>query len=230
MQPLLILASRSPARAALLARARVPFDTVVSRVDEDAVLAAHGPLSPADAALLLARAKAEAVAGLAAAGGRLVLGCDSVFELDGAAHGKPHDPAVAVERITAMSGRTGTLHTGHWLVDRRNRADRGTGEQRGDGDRADLVAGTGPGTGAVASADVHFARMSVEEIHDYVASGEPLEVAGSFTLDGRGASFVERVEGDPNAVIGLSVATLRRLLAERGVRLSRCWQPQPGTP
>ena len=209
MEPILILASQSPARAALLARAHVPFDAVVSHVDEDAVLAAHAPSSPADTALLLARAKAEAVAGRDVAEERLVLGCDSVFELGGVSYGKPHLPAVAVERITEMSGRTGTLHTGHWLIDR-----------RGGRTRA---------AGAVSSADVHFARMSAEEIRDYVASGEPLEVAGSFTLDGRGAVFIDRVEGDPNAVIGLSVATLRRLLAERGVSLSRCWRPNAQT-
>lgn len=243
MEPLLILASQSPARASLLERAHVPFDVVVSHVDEDAALAAHGPLSPADTALLLARAKAEAVADLDVAAGRLVLGCDSVFELDGASHGKPHRPEVAVERITAMSGRTGTLHTGHWLVDRRDDVGRDHGElDRGANRRDGVIPANGDrqsdgepgnhmaGAGAVSSADVHFARMSPEEIRDYVASGEPLEVAGSFTLDGRGAVFIDRVEGDPNAVIGLSVATLRRLLAERGVSLSRCWRAQPERP
>ena len=207
MRPVLILASQSPARASLLTRAHLPYDTVVSHVDEDAALAEHEPLSPSDTALLLARAKAEAVASLEVAEGRMVLGCDSVFELDGRSYGKPYTAEVAIERITAMSGRKGTLHTGHWLMDCRNR------ETHGDG--------------AVSSADVYFAAMSREEIDDYVATGEPLRVAGSFTLDGRGSVFIERVDGDPNAVIGLSISTLRRLLATRGINPSHWWRPTP---
>ena len=207
VHPVLILASQSPARATLLQRAHLPFDTVVSNVDEDAALAEHGPLSPSETALLLARTKAEAVAALDVAEDRLVLGCDSVFELDGESYGKPLTAEVAVERITAMSGRKGTLHTGHWLVDRR------TDEAHG--------------AGAISSADVHFAHMSREEIEDYVATEEPLQVAGSFTLDGRGSLFIERVDGDPNAVIGLSISTLRELLAARGVSPSHWWRPTP---
>lgn len=207
VHPVLILASKSPARASLLQRAHLPFDTVVSNVDEDAALAEHGPLSPSETALLLARTKAEAVATLDVADDRLVLGCDSVFELGGESYGKPLTAEVAIERITAMSGRKGTLHTGHWLVDRRN------GETHGEG--------------AISSADVYFAEMSHEEIKDYVATGEPLQVAGSFTLDGRGSVFIERVDGDPNAVIGLSISTLRDLLAARHVSPSHWWRPTP---
>lgn len=207
MQPELILASQSPARASLLERAHLPFETVVSNVDEDAALAAHGSLSASDTALLLARVKAQAVAGLDIAHGRLVLGCDSVFELDGESYGKPYTAAVAAERISAMSGRKGTLHTGHWLVDRRS--------------------GETHGAGAISSADVYFAQMSPEDIEDYVATGEPLQVAGSFTLDGRGSVFIDRVDGDPNAVIGLSLSTLRRLLADRGVSPGRWWRSTP---
>lgn len=211
VHPVLILASKSPARASLLQRAHLPFDTVVSNVDEDAALAEHGPLSPSETALLLARTKAEAVATLDVAAERLVLGCDSVFELDGESYGKPLTADIAVERISAMSGRKGTLHTGHWLVDRRN------GESHGEG--------------AISSADVYFAEMSREEIEDYVATEEPLQVAGSFTLDGRGSVFIDRVDGDPNAVIGLSISTLRTLLAARGVSPSHWWRstPQPTT-
>lgn len=207
VHPVLILASKSPARASLLQRAHLPFDTVVSNVDEDAALAEHGPLSPSETALLLARTKAEAVATLDVADDRLVLGCDSVFELGGESYGKPLTAEVAIERITAMSGRKGTLHTGHWLVDRRN------GETHGEG--------------AISSADVYFAEMSHEEIKDYVATEEPLQVAGSFTLDGRGSVFIERVDGDPNAVIGLSISTLRDLLAARHVSPSHWWRPTP---
>lgn len=211
VQPVLILASQSPARASLLERAHLPFDTVVSDVDEDAALAEHGPLSPSDTALLLARTKAEAVAARDSSDGRLVLGCDSVFELDGESYGKPLTADVAVERISTMSGRKGTLHTGHWLVDRRH--------------------GKSHGAGAISSADVYFAPMSRDEIEDYVATGEPLQVAGSFTLDGRGSMFIDRVVGDPNAVIGLSISTLRGLLSERGVTPSQWWRatPQPTT-
>ncbi|RLY92291.1 septum formation inhibitor Maf [Kocuria tytonicola] len=203
MEPSLVLASQSPARAGLLQKACIPFDTVVSHVDEDAVVAAEGPLSPPDTALRLARAKAEAVAALPGGFGRLVLGCDSVFELDGRCYGKPHDPAVAVERIGAMSGRVGTLHTGHWLVDAR---------------RVPAL-----GEGSIRSAHVHFAPLSAQEIRDYVATGEPLEVAGSFTLDGRGSLFIERVDGDPNAVIGLSLTAVRELLRAVGVSMTSWW-------
>ncbi|MDO4919658.1 nucleoside triphosphate pyrophosphatase [Kocuria sp.] len=204
MEPPLILASRSPARAGLLRSAGIPFDTVVSHVDEDALVAAQGPLSPRDTALVLARAKAEAVAQLPGSAGRLVVGCDSVFELDGEALGKPHDPAVAVERLTAMSGRTGTLHTGHWLVDARREP--------------------ATGQGVLRSADVHFAPMTATEIRDYVATGEPLEVAGSFTLDGHGAVFVRGVTGEPSTVIGLSLSALRELLGAAGVGLTSWWE------
>lgn len=211
VHPVLILASQSPARASLLKRAQLPFDTIVSNVDEDAALREHGPLSPSETALLLARTKAEAVAALDVADDRLVLGCDSVFELDGESYGKPLTTDVSIERISSMSGRKGTLHTGHWLVDRRD------GEMHGEG--------------AVSSADVYFAEMSRQEIEEYVATGEPLQVAGSFTLDGRGSVFINRVDGDPNAVIGLSISTLRRLLAARGVSPTHWWRstPQPTT-
>lgn len=209
VEPSLILASQSPARAGLLRRAAIPFDAVVSHVDEDALVRAEGPFTPAQTALRLARAKAEAVAQLPQAQGRLVLGCDSVFELDGESYGKPYEPDVALKRITAMSGRAGTLHTGHWLVDAHDDAAHPAGH------------------GALSSANVHFAQMSPEEIRDYVGTGEPLQVAGSFTLDGRGSVFVERVEGDPNAVVGLSLSTLRALLRDAGVCVTTWWDAQP---
>lgn len=226
MSAQLILASRSPARATLLQRAQIPFRAVVSDVDEDAVLASHGPhgcLDPAETALLLARAKAEAVAGLPEAQGHLVIGCDSVFELDGEVYGKPHFPDVARERISSMQGRSGVLHTGHWLVDARGSQTSSAAETM------DTFAQVLPGAGAMAQATVHFAPMTDQEISDYVATGEPLEVAGSFTLDGMGSLFIERVDGDTNAVIGLSLNTLRLLLAQRDVTLSSWWHvsPQP---
>ena len=179
---------------------------LVSDVDEPAVVAAYGDLDAHDTSLLLGRAKAEAVAALEEADDALVLGCDSVFEFDGEAHGKPYEPAVAIERISRMRGRSGILHTGHWLVDTR------------DG-------GSGATVGAVSSATVHFGAMSDAEVEAYVASGEPLHCAGSFTIDGLGGAFIERIDGDPHAVVGLSISTLRALLLSAGVSVTDLWAP-----
>lgn len=205
--PRLVLASASPARARVLEAAGVPFSVLVSDVDEDAVAAASPLAGPAETAELLARAKAEDVAVHAEAAGALVLGCDSVFELDGVAYGKPWEPEVALERWRMQSGRTGQLHTGHWLVDTRGGA-----------------AISRPAVGALATASVTFAEVEEAEVAAYVASGEPLQCAGAFTIDGRGAAFVTAVHGDPNAVIGLSVSTLRGLLADLGVSLTDLWR------
>ena len=197
----LVLASASPARRATLRAAGIEPTVIVSEVDEDAAVAEavvrHGPLDPADVPLLLARAKCEAVSAdlhLDA----VVLGCDSVLELDGEIHGKPRDAAEAGERWRRMRGRAGTLHTGHWLRDER-------------------TGGQGATLGATASTTVHFARLSDEEIDTYVATGEPLQVAGAFTVDGLGGAFVQAIEGDHHNVVGLSLPVLRELLAEIGV-------------
>ena len=160
---------------------------------------------PHDTALLLARAKAEAVAVLPEAEGALVLGCDSVFEFDGEAHGKPYTADVARERMLRMSGSIGVLHTGHWLVDCRDT------DATDDDDGGD-AAGSGATLGSVASAEVHFMEMTPTEIDAYIATGEPLQCAGSFTIDGYGGAFIRKVDGDPHAVVGLSVSTLRALL------------------
>jgi septum formation protein len=196
-----VLASASPARKRLLHAAGIEPSIMVSGVDEDAATAAaeqtYGPLEPADLALVLARAKAEDVA--AQVDDALVVGCDSILELDGDGHGKPQTPEQAIERWQRMRGRTGVLHTGHWVID--TREDDGTG-------------GT---LGATASTTVHFAAIDDEEIRAYVETGEPLRVAGSFTLDGLGAPFVSGIEGDPSNVVGLSLPLLRELLAEVGI-------------
>ncbi len=217
--PELILASKSPARTKLLEEAGVPHRILVSDIDEDAVAAAHPEASPGETALLLARAKAEAVAALPGSAGALVLGCDSVFEFGGLALGKPYTPEVARERLAEMSGRAGILHTGHWLVDRRGAGS--PGQPADNGQSADD--GVAPGAGRLASAGVEFTPMSSEEIAAYVATGEPLHCAGSFTIDGLGGAFLARVDGDPHAVVGLSVSALRALLADAGVRLTDWW-------
>ncbi|KQQ84525.1 nucleoside triphosphate pyrophosphatase [Arthrobacter sp. Leaf137] len=213
----LILASQSPARTKLLAEAGIRHTVLVSDVDEDAVQARYGVTDPHDTALLLARAKAEAVAALPDSEGALVLGCDSVFEFDGEAHGKPYTADVARERMLRMSGSSGVLHTGHWLVDCR---DADTDDDGGDG------AGSGATLGAVASAEVAFLDMDAEEIDAYIATGEPLQCAGSFTIDGLGGAFIRKVDGDPHAVVGLSVSTLRGLLAAANVRITDLWPPR----
>jgi septum formation protein len=202
----LLLASASSARLRTLQAAGVEPVVRQSGVDEDAVLAQaaalDGPVEPADAALVLARAKAEAVA--ADVVDIVVLGCDSVFELDGQAHGKPADPAAAVERWRAMRGRSGLLHTGHWLVDTRP-------DWRGEA------------LGALASTTVHFADVGDDEIAAYVATGEPLQVAGAFTIDGLGGPFISGIEGDHHNVVGLSLPLLRTMLVTLGVTWTDLW-------
>lgn len=207
MTATLILASASPARTKLLTDAGIAHTVQVSDADEDALTAAAGPISPADTALLLARAKAESVA--ASATGALVIGCDSVFELDGVPYGKPWEPAVARERWRLMRGRSGVLHTGHWLIAAGNAGTRD--------------AETPVGHGEVTSARVTFEDVSDAEIDAYVATGEPLQVAGAFTIDGLAGAFITGIEGDPHTVVGLSISTLRRLLARHGASITDLW-------
>ena len=199
----LVLASASPARRRLLAAAGLEPSIVVSSVDEAAVTAAaletYGELVAEDVALVLARAKAEDVADQI--DDAIIIGCDSVLDLDGAIHGKPSSAAEAISRWRQMSGRSGILHTGHWVVDTRE-------EARG---------GTGATLGATASTTVHFAKLSDEEIEAYVETGEPLRVAGAFTLDGLGGPYVTGIEGDPSNVVGISLPLLRELLMEVGL-------------
>ena len=209
----LILASQSPARTKLLSHAGIAHEVLVSDVDEDAVQARYGVTDPHDTALLLARAKAEAVASLPEADGALVIGCDSVFEFDGEAHGKPYTAEVAKERMLRMSGSQGVLHTGHWLVDCRDTDDSDDGGS----------AGSGATLGSVSSAEVHFMDMSEAEIDTYIATGEPLQCAGSFTIDGYGGAFIRKVDGDPHTVVGLSISTLRGLLGQANVGVTELW-------
>jgi nucleoside triphosphate pyrophosphatase len=205
----LLLASASPARLRILRAAGIEPVVKPSDVDErsvrDYLRAERGALSAPAEALELARAKAEAVA--AGVMGLVVLGCDSVLELDGTAYGKPAGPDEAVQRWSRMRGRSGVLHTGHWVIDRRD--------------------SSSPSRAAVASTTVHFADITDNEIAAYVATGEPLDVAGAFTIDGLGGAFVERIAGDPANVVGLSLTVLRRLLADLGVSWTALWVKQP---
>jgi septum formation protein len=206
--PELVLASASPARLTTLRGAGIEPTVVVADVDEPAVVAEYAarlgaPLSAEEVALVLARTKAEVVA--PQVDDALVLGCDSVLELDGEVHGKPASAEEAVSRWQRMRGREGVLHTGHWLVDGRD-----------DG-------GSGATIGAVGSTLVRFADVSDEEIAAYVATGEPLRVAGAFTIDGLGGAFIEGVDGDPHCVVGLSLPVLRRLLRDVGVGWTSLW-------
>ena len=196
----LVLASASPARLGLMRASGIEPRVVVSQVDEDAVEAAarqqDPQLSPSRLAQLLAEAKGAAVAALSHEGPPpFVLACDSVLEVDGLVHGKPGTADVARERWRQVRGRSAVLHTGHHLIDMRD----------------------GRTAGGPASATVRFASVSDAEIEGYVATGEPLHVAGGFTLDGLGAPFVESIEGHPSTVVGLCLPLLRRLLGDLGV-------------
>ena len=217
-RPTLVLASASPARLETLVRAGLTPRVVVSAVDEDAFTAD----SVTDLVAVLAQAKAEAVAATLAEAdwpdepeegspladlfqGRdlLVVGCDSLLELDGRPLGKPASPAEAVERWREMRGRTGHLHTGHHVIARRD------GQVRT--------------ASAVATTEVEFADLDDAEIDAYVATGEPGLVAGAFTIDGLGGPYVTSVKGDPHNVVGISLPLLRLLFADLGVPWHTLW-------
>jgi septum formation protein len=197
MSPRLVLASASPARLGLLRGAGLTPEVVVSGVSEQDVDAPDTRTLVA----VLARRKAEAVAAAHGVAGALVLGCDSLLDVDGEARGKPGRPDVARRWWRDQRGRPATLLTGHCLIDTTSgRVEEG-------------VVGT----------LIRFGQPSDREIDAYVASGEPLAVAGGFTLEGRGGAFVDGIEGDSNNVIGLSLALLRRLLASLGLDLTELW-------
>jgi len=209
-RPDVVLASASPARLTLLRTAGLDPFVRVSGVDEAAIeadLAAAGRTSPEEICAALAQAKAYAVLEDVRAEfpEALLIACDSVLDFDGAALGKPADEATAVSRWHAMRGREGILRTGHVLI------------QLGIDDTTDTM------TSAVASTVVRFANLDDHTIAAYVATGEPLRVAGSFTLDGLGGAFVDRIEGDPSNVIGLSLPLLREMLTDIDVRWTDLW-------
>jgi septum formation protein len=202
-----VLASQSPARLRTLRDAGVRPEVIVSGVDEDAITAQAQAQAADDSATgAVVQRLAEAKAGAVAAqldGAALVLGCDSMLDLDGTALGKPGDTAAAVLRWQAMRGRTGTLWTGHCLVDR----------------------ATGRSAGRAAPTAVRFADVSDAEIELYCGTGEPNRVAGAFTIDGLGGWFVEAIEGDHHNVVGLSLPALRELVAELGYTLADLGYP-----
>jgi septum formation protein len=227
----LYLASTSPARLATLRAAGIEPILLASDVDEDAAVAEaealNGPLTGPQMVLLLARLKAEAVVGRRVDGepiDGMILGGDSMFELDGVMYGKPHFPEVARERWMMQRGREGLLHSGHWVLDHRQHAGAAatTGTATGTAPSATTV-GT-IGVGDVSTTSIRFAdNITDAEIDAYVATGEPLKVAGAFTIDSLGAPFISEVRGDPHAVVGLSLAQLRELLLQFDVSWPSLW-------
>jgi septum formation protein len=196
----LVLASASPARLKTLLAAGLRPEVVVSGVDEDDVEA------PNAAALALKLAQLKAVAVAADQPRALVIGCDSVLELDGQILGKPVDAADAADRWRRMRGSSGVLHTGHCVVDTLREV----------------------WIGRSAATQVRFAQVDDEEIEAYVATGEPLQVAGAFTIDGLGSAYVSGISGDPHNVVGISVPLLRLMFDELGFVWHEFWQPPDG--
>jgi septum formation protein len=193
-----ILASASPARRSLLVNAGLAPEVIPSQINEPALLADLRGEPFTSQVLALARAKCEDVAPQCAAND-FVLGCDSMFELDGELFGKPADAHEARVRLRAMAGNAGVLHTGHWLIHR------------------------GQSAHGVASTRVHIEPMTEADIDAYVGTGEPLGVAGSFTLDGIGGAFVKGIDGDPSNVVGCSLPLLRRLVEQLGTHWPDLW-------
>ncbi|MBB4686195.1 Maf family protein [Amycolatopsis jiangsuensis] len=204
----LVLASQSPARLALLRSAGLDPVVVVSGVDEDAVAAALTDPAPEELVAALAAAKGHAVLDQVAAAhpDATVIACDSMLSIHGEMVGKPATPEIARRRWEGMAGKSGELLTGHAVF----RLDGGQHTKQAAGTRRTTV---------------HFGQPSPAEIDAYIATGEPLQVAGAFTLDALGGWFVEGVEGDPSSVIGLSLPLARQLLAEVGVSVVDLWRP-----
>ncbi|MEV6339011.1 Maf family protein [Nocardia vinacea] len=207
----LVLASASPARRAVLRSAGIEPVVRISDVDEDAVAAALPPgTAPEVVVVELARAKARSVAATIPdfAADCVVVGCDSMLLVDGELQGKPHTPEVARARWSEMAGRSADLITGHCVLRMRD---------------GEIVAQSVD----CSSTTVHFAKPEPEELDAYIATGEPLQVAGAFTLDGMGGWFVDRIDGDPSSVIGIGLPLLRRLLGDIGVGIAQLWRHSP---
>lgn len=202
-----VLASASPARLGLLRAAGLDPDVEVSDVDEDALLAAIPRATPAEKVTTLAGAKATTVARRLDLADAVVIGCDSMLHIDGELVGKPGSVARARERWRAMAGRTGELLTGHAVL----RVVDGTIDRVAEGHAVTVV---------------RFGEPGEAELEAYLASGEPLAVAGAFTLDGLGGWFVEGIDGDPSNVVGLSLPLVRKLLGGVGVTVTDLWRAE----
>lgn len=205
-----VLASASPARLAVLRAAGIEPDVLVSGVDEDAVMAGLSDPSPAETVTALALAKARSVAAELpphsdTVEDAVVVGCDSMLSIGGALVGKPHTAEVARKRWTDMAGGTGELLTGHAVL----RVSGGTVTAEASGTRTTTV---------------RFAEPAQHELDAYIATGEPLQVAGAFTLDALGGWFVEGIDGDPSSVVGISLPLTRNLLGEAGVSVVDLWR------
>lgn len=210
----LVLGSASAGRLSVLRRAGVDPLVVVSDVDEDAVIASLPGAAPAEVVLALSTAKAYRVAESLPAGidaDCVVVGCDSMLEVAGRLCGKPGSVDAARAQWQSMAGRPGVLHTGHTVLRLRDGAVVGRAAQ-------------------TAHTTVHFAEPAASDLEAYLATGEPLWVAGAFTLDGLGGWFVDRIDGDPSNVIGLSLPLLRSLLDSLGIRIAALWSANPAAP
>jgi len=190
----IILASASPSRKRLLESAGISPEVLVSGVDEEdpALLA----LKPSEMVIALAIMKAHTVRNTFPVGDNaIVIGCDSTFECEGANLGKPLTRDAAIARAKSMRGKSGYLHTGHSVIDTAQNIE----------------------VSDISTSRVSFVEMTDREIEDYVDSGEPLQVAGGFTLDGRSAPFISHIDGDPSGIIGLSLPTLRKIMINLGL-------------
>ena len=193
----IVLASASPSRKRLLESIGLAPVIKVSGVDEEApeILA----LKPAELVIALAILKAHTVhQNFPELTNSLIIGCDSTFEFEGESLGKPGTPELAIERAHLLSGKSGYLHTGHSVID----TDQGIE------------------VSDISTSKVTFAHMTDAEIQNYVATGEPIHVAGGFTLDGHSAPFITHIEGDPSGIIGLSLPTLRKIIINLGLEWS----------
>lgn len=197
---LLTLASTSPARKKILSEAGIAFELLSPGVDEEALVEKEQPRSACDLTLLLAIAKGRAGADLAQT--ELVLGCDSALEFEGEILGKPMVPELAKERWMKMRGKSGVLHSGHHLIDR----------------------ASGQEVSHCSMTKVYFADLTEAQIDRYVATGEPLQVAGAFTIDSIGGAYIERIEGDYHTVVGLSLTSLRKLTEQLGRSYESLWR------
>jgi septum formation protein len=189
--PKIVLASQSTSRKRLLVDAGLHPEIIVSHVDEETDF--FNAMTPADMVIALAISKAHTVREMIDYPA-IIIGCDSTFDVDGLSFGKPGTPEIARERARAISGRSGLLHTGHCIID----TEKGI-------EIADRV-----------TTQVTFSELTDEEIEDYIASGEPLQVAGGFTLDGHGSPFIPVIQGDYTNVVGISMPFLRAALTEIG--------------